>query len=237
MNNQEYLSESSGSDDPCMKNFCDIGDENMSVNEDEEPIFQDLQDVDNKLTAFLVKVEETFGEDGLNLVEKKLNKFKMKYSLQRELDYIINNTHFLPDFESMNRQSEAALAKTIISWYGECVDAEPKMKFLYWSKLWMMMVHPAVEWIPLGSPVANYIGWNKSKYHRILRALKRVDTLITVVGEGGICLVGEKLSFHDVEHMKREDWKKWLYSFKNDKDIAFMKSVKISRDSLQPHFN
>ena len=173
-------------------------------------------------------IDDLYGEDGLAVAANVLEGAPAKYvphRLQAAVNRIKAEKEGMPAAVNTVGQTMEEVVASLAAWYRLCVAAPKPHKYLYWVELLTMVKSDQVNWLPWGSLLVTMLGWKRSKYFRIIRALRRLDWMVELVGLSGTRLMIEKVPFDFVEGSTNRDWEEWTAVIRTDEDIDFMKTV------------
>lgn len=191
-------------------------------------IFTNIEHVKTEIKSLLASIDHEYGEEGLLVAQKELEIMKKKYQsnpliqLFKEIsehDQSIQVQHIIE-----NDTVEEKVNK-IKNCHDQTVHASNKYKYFHWIQLLKMM--KMVDFLPRAALITKMVGWTKSKHHRVVRATKRLEEIVKLVGEAGACAVGIKIPFHNLENSKAEDWEVLLDFLKKDKDVDVLCELKF----------
>ncbi|KAG2191735.1 hypothetical protein INT47_002959 [Mucor saturninus] len=191
------------------------------------PLFSSLEDVEANMRGMVNAIDNIFGENGLAVVSTVLEEARAKYiphRLQAAVERIRLEKNDMPTVNTVGGTVEE-VAVSFAGWYRLCAAAPKEHKYLYWVELLTIVKSSPVNWMPWGSPLVRCLGWKKSKYFRVIRALRRVDWMVGLVGRSGALLMLEKVPFDVIEGSNNQDWESWMAVIRSDEDIEFMKTV------------
>ncbi|KAI7873752.1 uncharacterized protein EV154DRAFT_569926 [Mucor mucedo] len=191
------------------------------------PLFTSLADVEGHMRGVINAIDGLYGEDGLAVVANVLEQARAKYvphRLQAAVDRIKAEKEGMPAVNTVGRTVEEVSA-SLAGWHRLCAAAPKPHKCMYWVELLTMMKSDPVNWLLWGSLLVTMLGWKRSKYFRIMRALRRLDWMVEHVGLSGARLMIEKVQFDFVEGSANRDWEDWTAVIRTDEDIEFMKTV------------
>ncbi|KAI7864301.1 uncharacterized protein EV154DRAFT_572493 [Mucor mucedo] len=192
------------------------------------PLFTSLADVERHMRGVINAIDGLYGEDGLAVVANVLEQARAQYvphRLQAAVDRIKAEKEGMPAAANTVGQTVEEVVASLAGWYRLCVAAPKPHKYLYWVELLTMVKSDQVNWLPWGSLLVTMLGWKRSKYFRIMRALRRLDWMVELVGLSGARLMIEKVPFDFVEGSANRDWEEWTAVIRTDEDIEFMKTV------------
>ncbi|KAI7878535.1 uncharacterized protein EV154DRAFT_486169 [Mucor mucedo] len=191
------------------------------------PLFTSLVDVEGHMRCVINAIDGLYGEGGLAVVATVLEQACAKYvphRLQAAMDRINAEKEGMTAVNTVGGTVEE-VAASLTGWYRLCA-ADPKHhKYFYSVELLTIVKSDPVNWLPWGSPLVTSLGWKRSKYFRVMRALCRLDWMVGLVGLSGARLMIEKVRIDFFEGSQNRDWEDWTAVIGSDEDIEFMKTV------------